>query len=199
MPTQRHPAHRAGIALRVLGVLLTASLHAADAGAVFIDFDLNSPLQLRLRVGPSTGNTVDTVSFPAISGANISPAPSAVTYAPLVDVELSLQRPTLTFPNDVVLTVNSTAGMACVAGSGCGSTVIPFTDVCWTSTNKVAGGGDIQDGCFTSSATQPLARFGWVSFNSRRMYNTLRFTYANARVYPAGQYRGTVTYTATVP
>ena len=26
-----------------------------------------------------------------------------------------------------------------------------------------------------------------------------RFTYANARVYPAGQYRGTVTYTATVP
>ena len=31
------------------------------------------------------------------------------------------------------------------------------------------------------------------------MNNTLRFTYANARVYPAGQYRGTVTYTATVP
>ena len=198
MPTQHNPAPRVGLALRVMGVLLTASLHAADAGAVFINFDLNSPLQLRLRVG-STGNTVDTVSFPAISGANISPAPSAVTYASLVDVEVSLQRPAINFPNNVVLTVNSTAGMACVAGSGCGSTIIPFTDVCWVSTNKVAGGGDIQDGCFTGSATQPLASFGWVLFSSRRMYNTLRFTYANARVYPAGQYRGTVTYTATVP
>ena len=198
MHTQHNPAPRVGLALRVMGVLLTASLHAADAGAVFINFDLNSPLQLRLRVG-STGNIVDAVSFPAISGANISPAPSAVTYAPLVDVEVSLQRPAFSTPNDVVLTVNSTAGMACVAGSGCGSTVIPFTDVCWASTNKVAGGGDIQDGCFTGSATQPLASFGWVLFSSRRMYNTLRFTYANARVYPAGQYRGTVTYTATVP
>ena len=198
MHTQHNPAPRVGFALRVMGVLLTASLHAADAGAVFINFDLNSPLQLRLRVG-STGNTVDTVSFPAISGANISPAPSAVTYASLVDVEVSLQRPAINFPNNVVLTVNSTVGMACVAGSGCGSTIIPFTDVCWVSTNKVAGGGDIQDGCFTGSATQPLASFGWVLFSSRRMYNTLRFTYANARVYPAGQYRGTVTYTATVP
>ena len=198
MHTQHNPAPRVGLALRVMGVLLTASLHAADAGAVFINFDLNNPLQLRLRVG-SIGNTVDTVSFPAISGANISPAPSAVTYASLVDVEVSLQRPAINFPNNVVLTVNSTAGMACVAGSGCGSTIIPFTDVCWVSTNKVAGGGDIQDGCFTGSATQPLASFGWVLFSSRRMYNTLRFTYANARVYPAGQYRGTVTYTATVP
>ncbi len=198
MPMQHNTTPRVGFALRVMGVLLTASLHAADAGAVFIDFDLNSPLQLRLRVG-SPGNTVDTVSFPAISGANISPAPSAVTSTPLVEVELSLQRPILSTPNDVVLTVNSSAGMACVAGSGCGSTVIPFTEVCWASTNKVAGGDDIQDGCFTGIASQQLARFGRVLFNSRRMNNTLRFTYANARVYPAGQYRGTVTYTATVP
>ena len=195
---QHNTTPRVGFALRVMGVLLTASLHAADAGAVFIDFPLNSPLRLTLRVG-STGNTVDTVSFPAISGANISPAPSAVTYATLVDVEVSLQRPVFSTPNDVVLTANSVAGLVCVAGSGCGSTAIPFSDVCWVSTNKVAGGGDIQDGCFTGSATQPLASFGRDLFNSRRMYNTLRFTYANARVYPAGQYRGTVTYTATVP
>ena len=194
---QPNPASRVGFVLRVMGVLLTASLHAADAGAVFIDFPLGTPLRLTLRVGSASG--VDTVNFPAISGANISPTPSAVTYAPLVDVEVSLQRQGFQFPNDVVLTVNSTAGMACVAGSGCGNTIIPFTNVCWVSTNKVAGGGDIQDGCFTGSATQPLAKFGWVLFNSRRMYNTLRFTYANSRLYPAGQYRGTVTYTATVP
>ena len=197
MPTQHNPAPRVGFALRVMGVLLTASLHAADAGAVFIDFPLNNPLRLTLRVGSPTG--VDVVNFGAISGANISPTPSAVTYAPLVDVEVSLQRPGFSTPNDVVLTANSVAGLVCVAGSGCGSTAIPFSDVCWVSTNKVTGGGDIQDGCFTGSATQPLARFGRVLFNSRRMYNTLRFTYANARVYPAGQYRGTVTYTATVP
>ena len=197
MHTQHNPAPRVGIALRVLGVLLTASLHAADAGAVFIDFPLNNPLRLTLRVGSPTG--VDVVNFGAISGANISPTPSAVTYAPLVDVEVSLQRPGFSTPNDVVLTANSVAGLVCVAGSGCGSTAIPFSDVCWVSTNKVTGGGDIQDGCFTGSATQPLASFGRVLFNSRRMYNTLRFTYANARVYPAGQYRGTVTYTATVP
>ena len=197
MHTQHNPAPRVGLALRVMGVLLTASLHAADAGAVFIDFPLNNPLRLTLRVGSPTG--VDVVNFGAISGANISPTPSAVTYAPLVDVEVSLQRPGFSTPNDVVLTANSVAGLVCVAGSGCGSTAIPFSDVCWVSTNKVTGGGDIQDGCFTGSATQPLASFGRVLFNSRRMYNTLRFTYANARVYPAGQYRGTVTYTATVP
>ena len=197
MHTQHNPAPRVGLALRVMGVLLTASLHAADAGAVFIDFPLNNPLRLTLRVGSPTG--VDVVNFGAISGANISPTPSAVTCAPLVDVEVSLQRPGFSTPNDVVLTANSVAGLVCVAGSGCGSTAIPFSDVCWVSTNKVTGGGDIQDGCFTGSATQPLASFGRVLFNSRRMYNTLRFTYANARVYPAGQYRGTVTYTATVP
>ena len=197
MPTQHNPAPRVGFALRGMGVLPTASLHAADAGAVFIDFPLNNPLRLTLRVGSPTG--VDVVNFGAISGANISPTPSAVTYAPLVDVEVSLQRPGFSTPNDVVLTANSVAGLVCVAGSGCGSTAIPFSDVCWVSTNKVTGGGDIQDGCFTGSATQPLASFGRVLFNSRRMYNTLRFTYANARVYPAGQYRGTVTYTATVP
>lgn len=197
MPTQHNTTPRVGFALRVMGVLLTASLHAADAGAVFIDFPLNNPLRLTLRVGSPTG--VDVVNFGAISGANISPTPSAVTYAPLVDVEVSLQRPGFSTPNDVVLTANSVAGLVCVAGSGCGSTAIPFSDVCWVSTNKVTGGGDIQDGCFTGSATQPLASFGRVLFNSRRMYNTLRFTYANARVYPAGQYRGTVTYTATVP
>ena len=197
MPTQHNPAPRVGLALRVMGVLLTASLHAADAGAVFIDFPLNNPLRLTLRVGSPTG--VDVVNFGAISGANISPTPSAVTYAPLVDVEVSLQRPGFSTPNDVVLTANSVAGLVCVAGSGCGSTAIPFSDVCWVSTNKVTGGGDIQDGCFTGIATQPLASFGRVLFNSRRMCNTLRFTYANARVYPAGQYRGTVTYTATVP
>ena len=194
---QHNTTPRVGFALRVMGVLLTASLHAADAGAVFIDFPLNNPLRLTLRVGSPTG--VDVVNFSAISGANISPTPSAVTYAPLVDVEVSLQRPGFSTPNDVVLTANSVAGLVCVAGSGCGSTAIPFSDVCWVSTNKVTGGGDIQDGCFTGSATQPLASFGRVLFNSRRMYNTLRFTYANARVYPAGQYRGTVTYTATVP
>ena len=194
---QHNTTPRVGFALRVMGVLLTASLHAADAGAVFIDFPLNNPLRLTLRVGSPTG--VDVVNFGAISGANISPTPSAVTYAPLVDVEVSLQRPGFSTPNDVVLTANSVAGLVCVAGSGCGSTAIPFSDVCWVSTNKVTGGGDIQDGCFTGSATQPLASFGRVLFNSRRMYNALRFTYANARVYPAGQYRGTVTYTATVP
>ena len=179
-------------------MLLTASLHAADAGAVFITFPTDSPLQLRLRVGPSTDNTVDTVSFPAISGANISPAPSAVTYTPLVEVVLSLQRPLLTFPNNVVLTVNSSAGMACQSG-GCGSTVIPFTEVCWVSTNKDSSGDDIQNGCFNGTASQQIANFGWVLFNSRRMYNTLQFSYQNSRVYPAGRYFGTVTYTATVP
>lgn len=186
-----------GTALRALGALLTASLHAADAGAVFINFPMANPLQLRLRVG-SSGNKVDVVTFPNISGANISPAPSAVTYTPLVEVELSLQRRQADSPNNVVLTVNSSAGMACQS-VGCGSTVIPFSEVCWVSTNKDSGGGDIQNGCFTGSASQQLASFGWVEPYSRRMYNTLQFSFQNSRVYPAGSYSGMVTYTATVP
>jgi hypothetical protein len=196
MHTQHNPAPRVGIALRVLGVLLTASLHAADAGAVFIDTTPATTVgAITMRVGSTTA--VDTVTFATISSSNISPSPSAVAYGADVTVE-ALAEFNWVGTRTVTVTANSLAGLACTGG-GCGATVIPFSEICWVSTNKVLGGGDIQDGCFTGIAVQPLAAFSTVGNTNRLMRNFLRFSYQNSRVYPAGNYRGTVTYTATLP
>ena len=200
MHTQHNPAPRVGFALRVMGVLLTASLHAADAGATFISISPVSPVAITMRVGTPTAGTVDNVVFPTISGANISPSPVTVTYGSDVTVEVLAERSLIWTP-DVVVTVDSSAGLACTGG-GCGATVIPFSEVCWVSTNPATGslaGQDIQNGCFNGSAVQQIAAFGTVTGSSRLMRNFLRFSYSNSRVYPAGNYRGRVTYTATMP
>ena len=185
-----------GTALRALGALLTASLHAADAGAVFIDATPATALgAITMRVGSTTA--VDTVTFATISGANISPSPTAVGAGGDVTVE-ALAEFNWFGTRTVTVTANSSAGLACTGG-GCGATVIPFSEICWVSTNKLLGGGDIQDGCFTGVAVQPLAAFSTAGNTNRLMRNFLRFSYQNSRVYPAGNYRGTVTYTATLP
>ena len=185
-----------GTALRALGALLTASLCSADAGAVFIDATPATAVgAITMRVGSTTA--VDTVTFATISGANISPSPTAVGAGGDVTVE-ALAEFNWLGTRTVTVTANSSAGLACTGG-GCGATVIPFSEICWVSTNKVLGGGDIQDGCFTGIAVQPLAAFSTVGNTNRLMRNFLRFSYQNSRVYPAGNYRGTVTYTATLP
>ena len=196
MPTQPPLRPHLGTALRALGALLTASLCSADAGAVFIDATPATAVgAITMRVGSTTA--VDTVTFATISGANISPSPTAVGAGGDVTVE-ALAEFNWLGTRTVTVTANSSAGLACTGG-GCGATVIPFSEICWVSTNKVLGGGDIQDGCFTGIAVQPLAAFSTVDNTNRLMRNFLRFSYQNSRVYPAGNYRGTVTYTATLP
>ena len=97
------------------------------------------------------------------------------------------------------MTVDSTAGLVCVGGSGCGTTIVPFDSVSWISNNKQAGpnaGLDIQNGSFNGSANQSLVNL--VLSPSVTLSNVLVFQYNNSTLYPAGQYRGRVIYTASV-
>lgn len=178
------------------------------AHAVFTTVLLGSnPRSLTLQVGGTTG--IDNVVFD-VSGANISPSPAPVTNAATVDFRITANRVNSGFQPYITLTADSTTGLACVSGSGCGSTVIPFSDISWASTNSAASGLDIQNGAFNGSATQQLARYQndysvctwfivcFYTYYDTNMYNTLLFTYANSTLYPAGQYKGRVTFTATM-
>lgn len=193
------------IAAAAAGLLLC--LVASEAAAVFTFAPLIAFRRITLRVG-SAGGTIDTVTF-NVTGANISPSPTPVTgvasgptTSPTGGVEVNMLAE-LPFPGNttqVTLNVDSSgAGLVCVGGSGCGSTVIPFNTISWTSANRDAtyAGLDIGPGTF-NGGTQSLASF-FVSGGSLNMSNVLTFTYNNATVYPAGQYTGRVVYTAAMP
>ena len=199
----------AAVALALLGA-------TPGAGAVFVFTDLGSPGFITLRVG-SANTAVNRVNF-SVTGTNVSPNPLPVTGIPAngapvtspaggVEIEVVTRSPGNFFKTYTLsLTADSTAGMSCVAGSGCGSTIIPFSTVSWTSYNLATGTGagqDIQDGAFDGTASQLLASYQntvalFVLGNSVTMRNVLVFRYDNAQLYPSGRYLGQVTYTASL-
>ena len=99
------------------------------------------------------------------------------------------------------LTVDSSAGMSCITPTTCGSVIIPFGKVGWVAHEKDGqnDANDIQSGVFGGIGSQSLVNY--TCCNPSRtfvMANTLVFTYSNDTLYPAGQYRGRVTFTATL-
>jgi hypothetical protein len=191
----------------VLCVLLLVAMPAAQA--VFTFIPLATPRTITLQVG-AAGATVNNVVFD-VTGANISPTPTPVTGVPDastpatspaggVRIRMSAQWPT---GNSVVrLTVSSPAGLTCTGGSGCGTTIIPFTTISWVAYEHdvTFPTFDIQNGTFTGAANQSLAAFSCCGgANGVQMANTLIFQYNNATLYPAGSYQGRVTYTASAP
>jgi hypothetical protein len=178
------------------------------AHAVFTFSGYTPVRQITMRVG-AAGAVVNTVTF-NVTGANVAPTPTPVigtpdagtpATTPVNGIEVTLTAG-LVNPGGqrVTLTVDSSAGMSCVAGSGCGTTSIPFTTVNWTSYNHdlTYPTSDIQNGTFTGATNQQLTNYT-VSGGSVAMSNILIFQYNNATLYPAGQYRGRVIYTATIP
>lgn len=171
--------------------------------------NLSQTRDVTLRVG--SPGSIDIVTF-NVANANVSPNPVAVagvsngpatTPANGTQILITADVPFATSVN-VSLNVDSSAGLSCVGGSGCGSTVIPFSTISWTSSNLATGGfagQDIQNGSFNGSATQTIAQipvFALLSYSNVVMSNVLNFTYANASLFPAGQYRGRVVFTASV-
>ena len=197
-----------GGVLRACIALFATLLLTTDAFAVFT-FSAYAPVrQITMRVG-SAGGTVNNVTF-NVTGANISPTPLAVTgtpgggapvTSPAGGTEVTLTAG-LVSPGGqrVTLTVNSSAGMTCVGGTGCGTTIIPFTTVSWTAFNHDATypSFDIQNGTFTGATNQTLTNYT-VGGGSISMSNVLIYQYNDATVYPSGQYTGRVIYTATIP
>ncbi|RYF74981.1 MAG: hypothetical protein EOO22_05850 [Comamonadaceae bacterium] len=191
---------------RVAIALLACACTVPDAGAVFTYASTSAPYGITLQVG--SASAIDEVVF-NVTGNNAGLTPAAVTAtAQPITVRISPSRPSLIFAESrpVTLTVDSSVGLACSTPANCGSTVIPFNTISWTSSNATSPNqGDIQNGTFAGSASQSLASFNAATSvlvvfdgDTRFMSNTLTFRYANTTVYPAGSYRGTVHFTATM-
>lgn len=184
------------------------ALCAGSAQAVIVLLPTGSPRQITMRVGSSTIGTISTVTF-NVQSANTSPTPVPVTGVPSTGSSAAGATPAGSTTISVLtrngnntrlqVTANSAAGLICTAGSGCGSTVIPFNTISWTSYNldTTFPGLDFQSGTFNGSTGQFLIS---VILNtvSVRMENQLIFSYNNSTLYPAGQYVGRVAYTATM-
>lgn len=180
---------------------------ANPSWALFTFSSFLSARRLTLQVG-STNSTIDRVTID-VPGSAISPNASTITGssngpsttpAGGVEIRAYMGYTSSATTNEFKLTVNSSTGLSCVAGSGCGSTIMPFSAIGWTSYNhdSTYPTFDIQDGQFNGSSAQTLANF-YVIGGSVTMTNILVFHYNSATIYPAGQYTGRVTYTAALP
>ena len=190
------------------GVLIT--IESAHATVTLTTGGFSGASSLTLRVG--SAGSIDVITF-NVTGTNVAPTPTAVvgtSNGPVTsptggtEIAISANDSFILGAATVSLTANSSAGLACVSG-GCGSTVIPFTSISWTSANLQTGGRagqDIQSGTFNGSASQTLASIpiplAILSDASVAMSNVLTFSYANSTLYPSGQYRGRVVFTASL-
>ncbi len=179
------------------------------AGAVFTRVALGSaPRSITLQVGSATG--IDNVVFD-VSGAAAAALPRAPITNPTpgsVNFSITANRVSPGFEPWITLTANSSVALKCVVGTGCGTAEIPFDSISWTTANAAASGLDIQSGTFNGGATQQLARYQnnyrecflliFCTSYDTNMANTLNFRYSNSTLYPAGQYKGRVTFTATM-
>ncbi|MCD2163918.1 MAG: hypothetical protein LBE58_00925 [Comamonas sp.] len=199
------------------GLVLLACGTMGPANAVIItvnDSAATTNYALSLQVGSASGT--DTVQF-NVSGNNAGLTPTAVTGSPAIDISVTPVRPFVAseVARPVTLRVDSSAGLVCQSGP-CGTTVIPFSKISWTVSNSSgSAAGDIQSGQFTGATNQQLASFnanasfcsipiivlclGTWTYQSRNLNATrMTFSYANDTFYPAGTYRGTVYFTASM-
>ena len=186
--------------MRISVGLLAALCFIPEAGAVFTYSNVNvSRRSITLRVGTATAGTIDNVTFD-VTGPNVGAGPTAST-TPSVFVQVIVSKPTTSNPERAQsLTVDSSQGMTCVAGSGCGSTVIPFTEISWVSTVQETGtyaNWDVPSGTFNGGLQTLYSNTVNVAFEgTMTVTNTLAFTYANTTIYPSGKYTGRVIFTA---
>ncbi|MET3393354.1 hypothetical protein [Variovorax atrisoli] len=212
------PAHAAMAAATAIAAA-AAMLAAMPARAVITTVtDTGSTYSLTLRVG-SAGATVDTVAF-SVTGANAGLTPTAVTGTPAISVWVMPVRPVAntTVARPVTLRVDSSVALTCQSG-GCASTAIPFSSISWVaSNNSSAASGDIQSGRFDGTASQTIASYNanatfcvgplglpcvlgvgtWTYLSNNITATQLQFSYDNNTVYPGGNYRGTVRFTASM-
>lgn len=178
--------------------------------AVFVFSSFQTTRSMTMRVG-SANSTIDRVTI-NVPGASIQPVATPVegtsngpTTTPIGGVEVRASagytnNTNTSLTNGLRLTVDSSVALTCVAGSGCGTNVMPFSAIGWTSYNHDTNYPtyDIQDGQFNNGTAQTLVSVT-VSGASVYVSNILVFKYNTNTIYPAGQYTGRVTYTATIP
>ncbi|AOW15137.1 hypothetical protein LPB72_21725 [Hydrogenophaga crassostreae] len=211
------PLGFAGGTLALTAVLLLGTPQPAQA-SITLDADdaltsglFNYTRRLNMRVGIARFGTISNVTFD-VTGANVSPSPTAVigepsegaapASAPANSVRISVSNRWTYFAGQrVIVTADSSAGLACSSGP-CGSTVIPFSKISWTSSSLATGtyaGQDFGSGSFSGGTSQSLIDFTAPAERSFNIVNDWVFSYSNDTLYPAGVYRGRVTFTATMP
>lgn len=216
--TNPQAAQRSAQPPRIAALVLLACSWVLPAHAVITTVtDTGSTYALSLQVGAPTG--VDTVQF-SVSGNNVGLTPTAVAGTPTIDISVTPVRPanSSTTSRPVSLRVDSSTGLVCQSGTGCGTTIIPFSKISWTVSNSSgASAGDIQSGSFTGSSSQQIASFNanatycsgfnifgvcilgsWYYQSNTMNATRLSFSYANDVIYPAGTYKGTVYFTASM-
>ncbi|TXH75925.1 MAG: hypothetical protein E6Q85_04235 [Thiothrix sp.] len=192
-----------------MGLVLSACL-VEQAFAVLTTTPLvTTPRRVTLQVGSAQFGTVNNVVF-NVTSDKVSPNNVSIEGIPDATAGTAtaspsngiLIRATSEVPTTMAGTwqnlkvdVNSSVGLTCVNSASCGATIIPFTTIKWVSYNR--GGLDIADGTF-NGGNQTLFHVGSINAGLK-LENTLVFTYSNTTLYPAGQYKGTVTYTASLP
>jgi hypothetical protein len=171
-------------------------------------------MSITLQVG-SANAQVNSVTFD-VTGAAVAPNLPATEVtgvpgagAPVTSPAGGIQFRLATegrgvFGQSIRVTADSSGGLACIGG-GCGSTVIPFTEIRWDSVNSQTGGTaglDIASNQFDGSASQLVLNAAAPNFfllDGMEISNVLVFRYRNTTLYPAGTYRGRVTFTAATP
>ena len=201
-----------------VGLALLACGSTIPANAVITTVtDTGSTYAISLKVG--SPSAIDTVQF-NVTGNNVGLTPVPVTGTPAIDISVVPIRPANSDggARPVTLQVDSSVGLTCQSPS-CGTTTIPFSKISWTVSNSSGGGaGDIQNGVFNGAANQQIASFNanatycsglinifgicllgsWFYQSNTMNATRLTFTYANDVVYPAGAYKGTVYFTASM-
>lgn len=195
----------------LLGILLAVAGCRAEAVVTTATFYFGTRT-LTLRVGTATTGAIDNVQFdvgntglgnsmPTAANPHGNGVPVAASTTP-VQIRMNMQVPAGNIPQAVTTTVTSPVGLTCISG-GCGAAVIPFSAISWVA--APAATGDFQNGTFAGGSTQTIQTYTLTGLGptlfggTADVSTTLTFSYANTTAYPAGNYRGTVTYTASLP
>jgi hypothetical protein len=202
--------------LRVAAFGLLALCFTTQASAVVtVTSGYTGVRSITMQVGTATSGVVDVVQF---NVAN-TPTGNSQTYAASVNgngvpllassggvlIAINMRTPSALGTQSFTTTVTSPASLTCASG-GCGSASIPFSTISWTSTTVATASNaafDIQNGVFIPGTTQNLNSFPTGTNTTMgggsivNWANTMTFSYTSAIAYPAGNYTGRVTYTAT--
>ena len=162
--------------LVVLSVLLMCAAPSQAITLVIGDF----PVPILIVAVGTFGGTVDQVGF-SVPSANVGDS-TPIVGTPDIRVLVG-SRASPANSRIANLTADSSTPLSN------GTSTIPFTEISWLASDT-----DIPASSF-NGATQSLMSF----LNSRIIFTTHRFFYANTQVLEAGAYNGQVTYTLTMP
>lgn len=209
-------AVRLRLQLRVCLVAAAWLVPVAQSGAVVTIINGYTGVRtLVMRIGTAAPGSIDTVQFdvggvsgnsqvfsPTVNGNGVAIAASTGA----VPISMNMRVPSGNLVQAFSMTVTSPTALTCVSG-GCGASTIPFSAISWTVTTAPTGANanfDFQNGTFVGGTTQSLNNFPigtttTLGFAAQVTFsNTLNFQYANTTAFPAGNYSGTVVYTATL-